>query len=419
MIYLHYWSSFWKSWAEIAKPQDESHPSRPAIATKSAQTASFSPKEKYEYLTEYGTQILSLLHAGVGCGYLSANFETLTGNAAEDYLGDAFFDIVNADFHERLGELLATPTSRNQPHVFRCKLKHGDGKYYWYVMHIHSKPKGENVCIMENVHDSILIQNTLQKAKLEAELALRARSEFLANMSHDLRTPLNAVIGFAQIMEKQIFGAIDNPQYLEYAKHIQESGYDLLGKIEDLLEIANIDAGRTTLEREEAYLSEIIKHVTEAQTHHANGAKITLEYQPLDGDAQLFVDRLKLQHILGHLVGNAIKFSQPEGKVQIVASISDRNELELRIRDHGVGMSKSKLAGILETLSEDHCWTGKNNQHIGLGLALTKEFVGLHNGTIAISSKSGNGTSVHITLPPDCIRSHNAVREHEYVQAAS
>lgn len=412
MLFWHYWSSFWNNIAEMSETA-----SKPAPVSQ-PEPEVFSPREKYEYLIEYGTQILCVLNPTYGSSYLSRNFETITGNHIQNYEGEAFYDIVHSDFISRLKELLETPAPAHKPHHFRCKLRHGDDKYYWYLLLIHTKNLGENICIMENVHDTILIQNSLQKAKLDAELALRARSEFLANMSHDLRTPLNAVIGFAQIMENQIFGKIENPQYLEYAKHIQESGYDLLAKIEDLLEIANIDAGRVTLDREEVYLSNLIRHVIAAQHHHAQSAKVEVEYQPLDGDALLHADRLKLQHILSHLLANAIKFSAPGSKVTISASIEEDGSLGLNMRDEGAGMSKAKLADITEALSQENCWSSKNNTQLGLGLALTKEFVALHNGSIHLTSRAGVGTTVHIALPADCVKMHNTVDSFEYAQVA-
>ncbi len=204
----------------------------------------FAPEDKYHYLTEYGTQVLCLLTPQGECSYLSPNFGSLTGNIPELCHGQYFMDYVHEDFRERLLALLPSSESSRKPQAYRCKLRHGDGSYYWYLFLIHgqrSVDSKEIVCVMENVHDQIQIQNSLQKAKLEAELALRARSEFLANMSHDLRTPLNAVIGFAQMMEAQVLGNLGNPQYLEYARHIRESGHELLARIDTILKHSNLE----------------------------------------------------------------------------------------------------------------------------------------------------------------------------------
>lgn len=394
MLYWDYWSSFWKTWADIAAGSEAS-PSSGENATPS--------EDKYGYLTEYGTQILCLFSQECGCTYLSPNFGTITGHKTAACMGRDFYALVHPDFHQRLNEYLVS----GKPHLLRCRLKHADGNWYWYLLRIHPKRGGyvgEYVCIIENIHETIQIQNTLQKAKLEAELALRARSEFLANMSHDLRTPLNAVIGFSQIIESEIFGKVQSPQYMEYVKHIQESGYDLLSRIEDLLEISNIDSGRVVLEREEVYLGDILKHVIGAQMHHASPGNITIHYQPREGDVLLHIDRLKLQHILGHLLSNAIRFSHQDGTVTIEAAVTPEEQLELIVRDHGSGMPKARLNDIRAALKEDNGWIAKNNGAIGLGLALTQEFVTMHGGTVSIESKPGAGTAVRIALPADCVR---------------
>jgi signal transduction histidine kinase len=319
---------------------------------------------------------------------------------------------MHEDYRARLFATLAKNDAKQQS--LRCKLHHADGSWQWYKLVIHPRSQnGEHVCIIDNIHDSMQAQNTLHKARLEAELALRARSEFLANMSHELRTPLNAVIGFSQIIESEIFGKIANPQYMEYVRHIQESGYDLLARIEDLLDIANIEAGRVVIDREEVYISDIFKQVMDAQTHHAFSAHVVLKQPPIQNDLLLYVDRLKIQHILGHLVANAIKFSQEGGHVIIDVALTYEGDVRLRVSDNGVGMTETKLRNLVTALEEDNCWVAKNNRSVGLGLALTKEFVSLHGGNVSVSSKTGTGTTVDIILPKDCICTPMALRQSE------
>jgi PAS domain S-box-containing protein len=361
--------------------------------------------EKYEYMVQYGTQVLCLFTPSGGCTYLSCNFEKLTGHSNELQMGEAFFSLIHNDYRARLREVLCafpSPAASDKAQMLRLKMQHQDGKYYWYQFTIHPE-KQEYVCLMENIQENMQTQNILQKAKLEAELALRARSEFLANMNHELRTPLNAVIGFSQIMEKGIFGEISNPHYIEYIQNIQQSGYDLLAKIEDLLEISNIDAGRVALECGEIYIDDLIKQVMQAQSHHAESAKVSLSYIPR-GNILLFVDRLKLQHIMGHLINNAIKFNRAGGEVTIEVNRSGTSGVCIAIHDNGTGMNDLKCHDIRESLQQDKCWTAKNSQHIGIGLALAKEFIALHGGTVEITSSAGIGTTVSIILPRECIR---------------
>jgi len=419
VLVLQFWASYMKEWNDLLAPAQiiEADPTPQEKTTNipplESKNDAITPKEKYEYLSEYGTQILCLFDAEKGCTYLSPNFDSITGRHGSAMLGQVFYSILHEDYQDRLRALLHEPLGENERREFRCKLHHNDSKYYWYLFTIHAKKDGEPgeyVCIALNIHEQMQTQNTLQKAKLEAELALRSRSEFLANMSHDLRTPLNAVIGFSQIIESGMFGDIAVPQYVDYVRHIHESGYDLLAKIEDLLEIASIDAGRVSLAREEVHLGDILRHVCEAQAHHANAAKIMLEATPLPADILLYVDRLKMQHILGHLVGNAIKFGQKGMTITLNAGMQ-KGQLQLSVQDTGAGMQGEKLDQIVAALKEDNCWTTANdNRAIGLGLALTREFVALHGGQVEVRSKQAEGTTITITLPADCIRSATAVK---------
>ncbi|MDE3015738.1 MAG: PAS domain-containing sensor histidine kinase [Pseudomonadota bacterium] len=375
--------------------------------------------EKYRCLTEFGTQILCLFDGKNGCTYLSQNVETITGWKQPALLGKKFFGIIDNDFRARLKEALAAPAEAGKPYRLRGKLRHADKNREWYEFTLHMQSAGGHVAIIENIHDNMQTQHTLQKAKLEAELALRTRSEFLASMSHELRTPLNAVIGFSQIIESQMFGKIDNPQYLDYIQHIQESGYDLLTKIEDLLDIASIDAGRVQIAREEVLASDLLRHVVEAQIHHANTAKATLKAEAPENDVLLFIDRRKLQHVLVHLTANAIRFSHEGAGVAVAAAASEKGEITLSVRDAGCGMSEERLSGITSALDQEHCWTSDSSRSIGLGLALTREFVALHGGSVRVQSREGEGTTVEITLPPDCVRAIATPARPEYLLQAA
>lgn len=392
---------------EMLKPPTAENLQKKTGTENSAPTKEIdSEKDRYEYLLKYGTQILALFTESGECSYLSKNFAAITGKRAESLLGDRFFSIVHSDFKEKLFSVLnrkgVSASFELPPQIMRLRIQHSDKKYYWYQFTIHTKT-AQHVCIIENINDHMQTQNTLQKARLEAELALRTRSEFLANMSHELRTPLNAVIGFSQIMEKGIFGKIENPKYCNYIRHIQESGHDLLSRIEDLLEISNIDAGRVSLECEEIYIDELVKHVMKTQSHHAKSAGITLSYVPR-GNLLLFVDRLKIQHALSHLVANAIKFTETGGEVTVAIERDGKSGIRIAVHDNGVGINELKCHDIRESLQQDNCWTAKNSHSIGIGLALTKEFAALHGGNVEIISSVGIGTTISMALPRSCIR---------------
>jgi len=432
VYYISFWANYWKNLAELNERQGEpaSPQNIPANITpptthlhdrapiRSAPGANFStantsgykpvmsPEDKYAYLTEYGTQILALFNTEGSCTYVSRNFGSITGHSKEAAAGSAFYSLMDGDMRERFAELVRLQHSAHAPQIIRAKLSHANQKSQWYMFMLHPKKhdgQQEIVCVVENIHENILTQNTLQKARMEAELALRSRSEFLANMSHDLRTPLNAVLGFSQMITAEVLGKLDNPQYRDYARHIQESGYDLLAKIEDLLEIASLDAGHVTLDKSLVKLGEILKQVVDAQAHHTAAKQIRLVCDATNNTTELFVDRVKIQHIIGHLVTNSIKHCKPGNQINIRTSKLKDGGFRLRVTDNGGGIDDIRLSQINKALAEKSCWTSKNSHGIGLGLALTKEFVELHGGALMVESAAGKGTTVDILLPPDCV----------------
>lgn len=397
--------------AELIEPEAASSPPPQETLTPPPEyKPQISPEDKYAYLTEYGTQILALFASDGGCTYISRNFETITGHGKEAAAGNGFYQLIAPDARDRLQELVRLQHSGHTPQVVRARLAHANQKNQWYMLMLHPKKHSDQqeiVCVIENIHDNILAQNTLHKARMEAELALRSRSEFLANMSHNLRTPLNAVLGFSQMITDQVVGSIENPHYMEYARHIQESGYDLLTKIEDLLEIASLDAGHVTLEKSCVQVGDLLKHVVDAQTHHTQARQIRLVCDATNNELELLVDRVKVQHLLGHLVTNAIKYCKAGNQINIRTSKPKEGGFRLRVTDNGSGIDATRLVQIKTALAERSCWTSKQNHGIGLGLALAKEFIELHGGKIMLESVSGQGTTVEISFPRDCVVSRN------------
>lgn len=409
MYYINFWSSYWKHLAELV---EEAAPETPLNPENVSYKPHISPEDKYHYLTEYGTQILTLFDAEGRCTYVSRNFETITGHAKEAAAKSGIYDLIVPEMSTRVEELVRLQHSNHTPQIVRVKLAHANQKKQWYSLMLHPKKcssQQEIVCVMENIHENILTQNTLQKARMEAELALRSRSEFLANMSHDLRTPLNAVLGFSQMITEEVVGKIDNPQYSEYARHIQESGYDLLTKIEDLLEIASLDAGHVTLDRTVVRVGEILKAVVDAHAHHTQTKQIRLVCDATNNMLELMVDRVKVQHMLSHLVTNAIKHCHAGNQINIRTSHLKDGGFRLRVTDNGLGIDSLRLEQIQHALQEKNCWTSKHSG-LGLGLALTKEFVELHGGQILVESELERGTTVDILFPRDCVAGTKPVK---------
>lgn len=239
----------------------------------------------------------------------------------------------------------------------------------------------------------------LLAAKEDAEIANRAKSEFLANMSHELRTPLNAILGFSEVMTRQEFGPLGNPLYAEYATDINVSGSHLLAIINDVLDVCRVEAGRMELAESAIDLSETFEFVHRMFRPRAEEKSLALA---LSVDAEvglLWADERAVKQILLNLVSNSIKFTPEHGDIQVEARPDGDDGILIGVRDSGVGIPEKDLRLVLEPFGQSGETLTRGNQGTGLGLALTKGLVELHGGSLALSSRQGEGTAVELRFP--------------------
>jgi two-component system cell cycle sensor histidine kinase PleC len=233
--------------------------------------------------------------------------------------------------------------------------------------------------------------------KTKAEHANKAKSDFLANMSHELRTPLNAIIGFSEIMESGMFGALGSDKYQEYCQDIRESGRYLLEVINDILDMSKIEAGRMRLSLEELRLDEIIHETMRVMSLKAEQKRLTIGSDIAPG----FIvrsDRRALKQIVLNLLSNAVKFTDGGGRV-IVRARETRKAVLLLIEDSGIGIPKDALKTLGRPFEQVESKFTKTHTGSGLGLAIAKSLIELHGGAMKIRSKEGLGTSVIVRLP--------------------
>jgi signal transduction histidine kinase len=238
----------------------------------------------------------------------------------------------------------------------------------------------------------------------EAELANRAKSSFLANMSHELRTPLNAILGFSEVMKDQHLGPVHNPRYLSYAGDIHSSGRHLLAIINDVLDLAKIEAGKMTLDNVAVF--EIAPVLTASLAMLKGlGEKydVTVHNEmPEDGVQLKAVERM-IRQIVINLVGNAIKFTPPGGSVHLSGRIRSDGGYEIAVRDTGVGMSEAEMAHAMMPFGQNDNRFAGTHDGTGLGLPLAKAMLELHDGILTMSSVPEVGTTVTMIFPPQRI----------------
>jgi two-component system cell cycle sensor histidine kinase PleC len=238
--------------------------------------------------------------------------------------------------------------------------------------------------------------------KTRAEEANQAKSKFLANMSHELRTPLNAIIGFSEIMESGMFGPLGTEKYQEYCTDIRSSGQYLLDVINDILDMAKIEAGRIRLEFEDLELDALLNEAMRVVSARAQEKQLVL-IDKIAPELRLRADRRALKQIALNLLSNAVKFTPAGGRVTLRGRATDECVV-LAVADSGIGVAEDALARLGRPFEQVESQLTKSHQGSGLGLAIAKSLVELHGGRMRIRSTLGRGTLVLVRLPlkPQC-----------------
>jgi two-component system, cell cycle sensor histidine kinase PleC len=233
--------------------------------------------------------------------------------------------------------------------------------------------------------------------KAEAETANRAKSEFLAKMSHELRTPLNAILGFADIMAAEIYGPLGHVKYSDYSHDILKSGQSLLTIIADILDMAELEAGRIRIDKRPLILSDVARDVIQKFDSDAR-VKSQKIIADLSSTSPLMADHRAIEKIITHLVSNAIKFT-PEGGRITVTTREVSGAINLYVDDTGIGIPKESLSKLARPFEWVELDAKKPTEGAGLGLAIARSFAELHGGTLTIRSTEGTGTTVLVRLP--------------------
>jgi signal transduction histidine kinase len=258
--------------------------------------------------------------------------------------------------------------------------------------HVTVRNRDELGALADNIN---LMNDELGRLYRELESASRHKSEFLASMSHELRTPLNAVIGFSQVLRQQMFGALNDKQ-VEYVDDILSSGQHLLNLINDILDLAKVEAGRMELQPAPFALDETLRNAMAMVRERATRQEVTLAVEIDASVGEIEADERKVKQILFNLLSNAVKFTPAGGSVTLAARADGRQAI-ISVRDTGVGISPEEQASIFEEFYQ--LAPGMTQEGTGLGLALTKRLVDLHGGELTVHSAPGAGSTFTVRLP--------------------
>ena len=238
----------------------------------------------------------------------------------------------------------------------------------------------------------------LRDARDEAEAANRAKTDFLTNMSHELRTPLSAVIGFSEMIVKETFGPVGQPQYREFADDILHAGRHLMEVITDILDIAKAHSGTIELQKRTVRPEAVMRAAVRIVHEKARDADITLETHIGEHLPTIEADTVRLRQVLLNLLSNAIKFTPAGGTIGAEVSRHPDGVL-LRVRDSGAGMAPDDIPRALQPFVQVDASLSRRHGGTGLGLPLTKIFVELHGGRLELESTVNVGTTASVILP--------------------
>ncbi len=350
--------------------------------------------------------IVSIADAGGNISYVNDKFCDISGYSREELIGNNHRIIKSDEHPEAFFQDLWREISSGRVWQGDIRNRKKDGRPYWVRTTIvpFTDKQGapfRYVAIRTEITERKQAEADLREAMEAAEKANQAKSNFLANMSHELRTPLNAIIGFSEFLLAGHFGPMDNPRQEGYIRDIHDSGQHLLALINDVLDVSKIEAGKEELNEQWIEVDSLVQLSVQKIRQQADRKNITLSLEAQEGLPGLWGDERRLVQVFVNLLGNAVKFTDPGGRIIFTVHKESSGNLVFRVKDNGVGIPSEKIAEVVRPFEQIVDSLSTPSEGTGLGLALCSSLLKLHGARMEIESGLGEGTTVSVVFPSE------------------
>ena len=339
--------------------------------------------------------------------YVSQNVEKLLGITVEQIRKDIY---ILGKLHPEESEdseknyLKEIKVHEQREWDFQCVHQKTGEKRWFYIVAMGSEVNGKKkyILVMSDRTSDWKMNQALSEAVHAAETANRAKSTFLSNMSHDIRTPMNAIIGFTTLAVSNID---DRKRVRDYLGKILSSSNHLLSLINDILDMSRIESGKIHLEETEVSLSDVLHDLKTIISGQIHAKQLELYMDAMDvTNEDVYCDKTRLNQVLLNLLSNAVKFTPAGGTVsvrirQYPGTVKGSELYEIRVKDNGIGMSQEFVQKIFSPFERERTSTVSRTQGTGLGMAITKNIVNMMGGTIEVQTEQGKGTEFIVRLP--------------------
>ena len=371
-------------------------------------------EERYKQIVDNVSDLIYTTNHRGEFTFVNPAVSRLTGYAIDKIVGMHYSDLVRLDYQESTVAFYKKIFKDKEMDSY-CEfpILTKDGEEIWIGQRVQLLKKGRYVvgfqATSRNITERVKFEKELIKAKEEAESMAQIKSQFLANMSHEIRTPLNGIVGIVRLLAST---DLDEKQQ-KYLKAIVTSSNQLMGIINNVLDLSKIEAGKMILDETEFDFIELIESVDSLFETTASQKKIEFKSNIDQNIPRLLLgDTIKLNQILYNLIGNSIKFTE-EGGVYVDAKLISESDkdvcIEIRIRDTGIGIEQDKIEQIFSAFAQAESNTTRRFGGSGLGLTIVQRLVELHNGVIYVKSELGSGAEFNVQISlnkvcdkPDC-----------------